>query len=547
MNTQPRRARWAVASALGLAVLLVAAGCRTADSGTSTAVTTTQPAKDGGTIVMAVDQETDGWNPVVSQWTNAAYWVGSSVIEPLTTYDEHGETVMWLAESITPTVPGKFDSWQIKVKPGITFHNGEVLDADVVKANLELLTNGKALAGIALGTRFVDFPKVDDRTVQVNLTLPWADFPAFMAGPTGMMMATEQINAPYGGLGHPIGTGPFVFDSWVPNESLKVHKNTKYWRPGEPHLDAIEFRPIVDNKKAISALQNGDVDLVVTSKAGDIDLAGQGYEVSKDFKTEKTFIVINTEQHPDLPANPLRNLHARRALALATDRAAVRAQVGAGQELETSTQIMVTGTPWAVPEDQTAYYAFDVDKAKQEVAAYQAETGGQPFEFELNTTNAPDDLAIAQMLSDQWKAAGITARVRPKDTQPLVLDTVTGKFDAVIQRNYGYPNPDNVTPLLLSSNAKGPGALSVNFMQLKDPVIDQSVAAIMATTDRNVQREQYLTITRQMNEAAVNQWLYDTPFAVLRIPAVKGTETLETHAFGNSMPKPWLWGGVWRE
>jgi len=79
---------------------------------------------------------------------------------------------------------------------------------------------------------------------------------------------------------------------------------------------------------------------------------------------------------------------------------------------------------------------------------------------------------------------------------------------------------------------------------------DRSVVAATeaaATTDRSKQRANWLTITRQINDQAANQWLYDTPYAVIHAPAIHGVESLDTHTFAASMPRPWLWGNVWRQ
>lgn len=539
----PRWGRRATAALL-LAVGLAASSCATSATTGTDAAPTTVP-QDGGTLVMAVDQETDGWSPTVSQWTNAGYWVGSTVIEPLATYDEHGETVMWLADSIVPTVPGQLDSWTIRVKPGITFHNGEKLDAAAVKANLDPLADGRSLAAVALGDKFKAITIVDDLSVRVDVNGPWADFPAMMTGPPGMMVAQEMINEPLGGLARPIGTGPFVFESWTPHVSFKATRNANYWRPGEPHLDSIEFRPMVDNKEAVAALRRGDVDMILTTKAGDVALAGDDMVARTDFKSEKTVMITNTAQSPTMQNNPLRNEHARRAVAYATDRAALRALVGGG-DIETSTQVMVADTPWEIPESETGYVEFDQDRARAEIDAYRRETGEQTIVFEMQTIEAPDDIAIAQTIADQLAEVGITMRVSPRKTQELVLNTVMGNFHAVIQRNYGYPNPDTMLPLLASDNANGPGQLSVNFAQHRDPEIDAAIAGIASTTDRSAQRDHYRTLTRRLNQAAVNQWLYDTPYAVIHSTDINGTETLTTHKFGNMLPKPWFWVSVWR-
>ena len=119
-----------------------------------------------------------------------------------------------------------------------------------MKKNLDLVSNPSSLAGIALKNVFNKIFVVDDLTVEVDLNLVWAVYPQNLAGPNGIVMAPEQIDAPDGGKSHPIGTGPFVFKSWTPDSSFTATKNPDYWRKGEPHLDEVEFRPITDEPAA---------------------------------------------------------------------------------------------------------------------------------------------------------------------------------------------------------------------------------------------------------------------------------------------------------
>ena len=167
--------------------------------------------------------------------------------------------------------------------------------------------------------------------------------------------------------------------------------------------------------------------------------------------------------------------------------------------------------------------------------------------LELNTTLAPDDLAIANALADQWKAIGVTANVKGLDTNTNTANTVFGKFDGVIQRNYAYPNPTTDASFYESATAKGPGQLSINFSQYKSPEIDAAAADAYATDDRGRQRDDWLKITKVANDQALNLWLFDTPYAVIHAPSIQGLESLSTHSFASSVPRPWLWGKVWRQ
>ena len=116
-------------------------------------------------------------------------------------------------------------------------------------------------------------------------------------------------------MAHPIGTGPFTFDSWQPGTSFKVKKNPNYWQAGLPHLDAIEFRVIPDETSRAAALTSGDVNMILTTRASDaVDLAST-HTVVKDWHTENSFVMTNTSPQLKGKDNPLANPHARKALA----------------------------------------------------------------------------------------------------------------------------------------------------------------------------------------------------------------------------------------
>jgi ABC-type transport system substrate-binding protein len=98
-----------------------------------------------------------------------------------------------------------------------------------------------------------------------------------------------------------------------------------------------------------------------------------------------------------------------------------------------------------------------------------------------------------------------------------------------------------------SSLAKGLGVLSLNFHQLKDDKIDAALEDSRTTDDVARRKADYLTITKQINDDAVNIWLFNTPYAVISNKNIRGLNELRQRGFGNFMPHPWLWADIWKQ
>jgi peptide/nickel transport system substrate-binding protein len=533
-----------------LAVALVAAACGSSSkSGGTTAATGGGVAAndggtpvDGGSLVIGISADTNGWNPALAQWADTGALVGSSVLEPLATAGEDSGAKPWLADSWIAN--DTFTQWIIKLHPGVKFHDGTDFDAAAVKKNIDYYKTG-TLSGIALSPILGDVTVQDPLTVIVNVKQPWAAFPsAFLDAGSSFMMAPSMIDNPTDhGASHPVGTGPYVFDSWTPDASFKATKNPNYWQPGLPHLDSIEFQVIPDETTRSNALKSGDVNMIYTTRASDANEMANDFQVIKDWTTEQAFVMTNAAAQVGGKANPLSNIHARQALAYATDPTAVAATIGDGVEVPTS--MWSPPSPWSMPKDQNGALTTNLDQAKREVDAYKADTGAASLDITLSGLPTIDDTKVLQLLDSQWKQVGINVTIDSLEQTAYITKIALGNYQAAFFRNYGYPDPDLDYYFFSSTTAKGAGQVSINFTEYTTPQMDTDLTTGRSSGYPNIRKAAYDDLVKQVNASATNIWLYSTPYSFIADKQVHGLSQAEKIPFGNYMPKTWL-GQLWR-
>jgi peptide/nickel transport system substrate-binding protein len=520
-------------------IVVLAAACGSSSSTKSTSPPsggTTQPV-DGGQLVMAVGAETSGWNPHQDEWAQTGVMVGSSVLEPLATTGHDLSAQPWLATSWTPNAT--YDSWTLALRTGVTFQDGEPFDAAAVKQNLDDASSAP-LSGQAIKGLFKQVTVVNEHTVRVDLTQPWAAFPdSFLTGQSAMMMAPKMLAAPNGGQTHPIGTGPFTFVSWQPGATFVTTKNPNYWQKGLPHLAGLTFKVLTDPTTQASALQSGDVGLVLTTSPLIANqLAGQ-YTEARNWTTEPGMAITNTLTTVGGKPNPMANVHARLALAYATNRVALATQAGAG--VQSINSPFAPDSPWGMPQSQNGYPTYSVAKAKQQVALYEQQTGQSSLEFTLSGTPDSGTQMEMQILQAQWKEAGIHAGLQGLDQSTFITQVVAGKYQVALFTIYSSPDPDQNHYFWSAATANGEGGVSINFTQYTTPKMEQDLKVGRESPGMATRKAAYDDLVRQINAAAVNIWTFATPYTFIPDSHVHGLPTGPDAApFGNFQPKTFL-------
>ena len=329
--------------------------------------------------------------------------------------DNKGNIIPWLAESYK--LADDRNSITFNLRKGVKFHDQSDFNAAVAKWNLDNFIE----AGLQSNWASVDV--IDDYTVRVNFT-EWQNtllstfveptFPAFM-----ISKAAFDKNGQDWMRTHPVGTGPFIFDSFVNDVSYKIKKNPDYWVKGRPYLDGMEFTIIGDESTRILAMKAGDKDVLGTSPAKDMaDLAKAGF-IPKPYRVASVSGLVPDTANAD---SPWANQKVREAVEYAIDKEGIAKAFGYGYGVAPY-QLVPPVCTLAYNPDFTLGRKFDLDQAKQLLA-----DAGYSNGFETTFTVLPTaDRNIIVAVQENLAQIGIKVKLDFPDMGSWAVNYMTPK------------------------------------------------------------------------------------------------------------------------
>jgi peptide/nickel transport system substrate-binding protein len=475
----------------------------------------------GGDLVYGLEAESSGgWCLSEAQLAASGIQVARAIYDTLTAPDENGEIQPFLAESVTPNET--FDSFVIKIRQGVTFHDGSPLDAQVVANNLDAYRGAyparKPLLFTFVFSNVASVTVTDPTTVTVTTKTPWPAFPWTLWG-TGRIGITSQsqLDDPTSCDKQLVGTGPFMQESWTVNQSFKATKNPNYWGKDAdgnqlPYLDSIEFRPIIDGAQRVNLLQSGEIQAMHTSFATQIDtLRSLGDDVNlieSDKFGEVGYYMLNAAE-----GKVFSNQTARLAAAHAIDRERINEVRGLGIPTVANGPF-APGNIGNLAEGENDFPEYDLDEAKRLVAEYESTTGNE-FRIKLSNTTEPDTVATADMLEEMLTDAGIKVDRDQFEQAQLINNALAGNFDMIQWRNHPGGHPD------LQYNWWATGS-PVNFGRIADPELQSLLDQGRAATTPEEEATAYEDLNRLFAEKVYNIWQSYAIWAVGTSPEVQG-------------------------
>ena len=308
-----------------------------------------------------------------------------------------------------------------KLRDGVKWHDGKPFTADDVKCTFDLLIN-QGKEKLRLNYRESWWVNLKEITVNgpgeatLHLKKPQPAFIALLA--SGFSVVYPCHVAPNEMRQHPIGTGPFKFVEFKPNERITLTRNPNYWKKGRPYLDGIEFPIFREMSTANLAFIAGRLDWIATPIPLLKDVGSQAPEAICEMTAGgiSRNLVINRD------APPFDNPDMRRAMALSLDRKSFIDIISEGQgDIGGAMQPLPEGV-WGMPPDVQRMlpgYDPDVQKNRSEARAIMRKLGYGPdhrLALKVSTRNIPPFRDPAVILIDQLKDVFIDGELEIVET-----------------------------------------------------------------------------------------------------------------------------------
>jgi ABC-type transport system substrate-binding protein len=323
--------------------------------------------------------------------------------------------------------------WVFYLRRGVRFHNRKVFDSGSVVATFKrrLGTERAALKRIWYFFPFIENVEAVDRfTVKILLKKPYAPLLSALTDPTAFIVAPESYQQ--GGVFKPIGTGPFVFDSWEKGNRLVLKKNPEYW-DGKIPVSRVIFKIITSPASRTLQLRNGNADVLRIDSAVEFEeLLGR-----KEIKTftapsrDVHYLVFNTQKHP------LSRIEVRRAFAHLINKEGLVKHIYQKVAIPAVTPIPPSFLGFN-PEIRN--YEYDVAKARNLLKKAGLEAG-----FSINLFFAEKNLGqlkIANILTTNARHVYIKVNKVPLPFKQLVKRCDRGEHDIALLAWVGPPDPD---------------------------------------------------------------------------------------------------------
>jgi peptide/nickel transport system substrate-binding protein len=405
-----------------------------AEAGASTDAEGPGPEDMDGTLIVGRGGDTVSLDAGTATDGESARVIGE-IIEPLVRLEGTTTTpIPWLAESWETE---DSQTWTFNLRQGVTFHDGTPFNAEAVKFNMDRWRDadnewrfGKTFEyytyefGETLGIDEVNV--IDEYTVEVVLSQPSAvllnklslAFSFGINSPTAVMEQGETYGTP---AGTSVGTGPFKFVEWIPDDHITVERNEEWWGP-RPNLARIIWRSIPDNSARFAELQAGTIhqaDLAQT----DLPLASEDPNLQIFPLPSLSTGYISFQQCTE----PFDKLEVRQAIAHAVNwEALIPAFYGEYGELAGSFQppAILGHNPDIEP------FAYDPDLARELLAEAGLPDGFTTDFWYIPVIRGyfPDSKAIAEAIAADLARVGITVNLVTEDWGAYLEDRNVGKF-----------------------------------------------------------------------------------------------------------------------
>ena len=351
---------------------------------------------------------------------------------------------------------------ELKLRQGVTFHNGEDMTADDVVFSLNRMYQATFPPYMVRSkdrlANFAEAVKIDDYTVQIKVERPEPLWETLVSLQQVMIIPEDYTKALSGDPDvaedgdfeafslAPVGTGPYAISQFVPGQRVVYTRHDAFWGDRAPLETATVIR-IPETASRITALKTGEADIVTNIAPDQLALI----DADPDLKTEGSatalfHVMIMNVNHPNL-ADP----RIRQAMSLAIDRDLLNEALWLGKAVVPSTHTMEEMGELHQPELTT--FEYDPEKARELLAASSYD--GEEIVFDAYPVYYTNGVLAAQAITEMWAEVGINGRVN-------VSEEWTGSSPEMMARSWSNPmyfaDPFGSSGVMWAPNGASEGA-----------------------------------------------------------------------------------------
>lgn len=400
------------------------------------------------TLRIGLAEDPDILDPTMAR-TFVGRIVFAGLCDKLFDLDEKLNIVPQLATSYEWAKDNK--SVTIKLRDGVTFHDGEKMDAAAVKYNLDRHKNMKGSNRRGELAVMSGADVVDPSTVRINLTSPFAPLLTVLTDRAGMMVSPKAAEAAGDKFGaKPVCSGPFRFVERVAQDRIVVERFQNYWNRKDIHFERIVYQPIIDATVRLANLRSGQLDFIERVAPSDVPnlRSDNRFRVARIVELGYQGITINIGKSDLAQKNPLgRDARVREAFELSLDRDAI---VKVAMEGEAQ-----AGNQWVSPSNRYYAKSVPIPKRNLERAKQLLKEAGVPNpSFTLMTPTTSDAQRVAQIVQAMAKEAGFDIKIQSTEFATSLSLSDKGQYEAYVLAWSGRADPDGNLHVFLA--CKGP-------------------------------------------------------------------------------------------
>lgn len=454
------------------------------------------PLSNAKDITIGLNADPDALDPDLSR-TMTGREVYASLFDKLIDIDENMNLVPMLATSWEWVDDNK--ALVMKLRKGVMFQDGAPFNAEAVKYNINRSLTIEGTRRKAELSMVSDVEVINEYTVKIILKKPFIPLLAALADRAGMMISPKAAKAQGKNFSsHPVGSGPYKFETRVAQDKIVLDKFKDYWEADQYHFDKVTFLPLPDSTIRLANLKSGQLDIAERIAPSDIasvksdpnlvvvEATGIGYNGI-------TFnLGYGANKDKDMAIkNPL----VREAFEYSIDRNVINQVIFAGQYL-VDNQWVSNDSPYHA--QNLPIPSRDIEKAK----SLLKQSGLDSVNIELMVANTTEATQIGQVVQAMAGEAGINITLKTMELATSLQALSKGEYEAYILGWSGRVDPDaNIY------NFYGDGA-PLNENGFEDKEVQSLLIKAQSEIDFEKRKQYYASAMKKVLEIRPQLYLY---------------------------------------